>query len=156
MTSEMLCANLIERYLDTCGLRFLRGDHEGEYFCVVNADCGRLRVRLEVSPSFGDVLIINATPARSFPVADRPWLTHFADAWNQQNRGVTAILQGSPDPRRIGLSARRSQWIRDGISFEDFAFFIDRTIEAAIDLSAELVPVVDVPSMAQPLLRDAG
>jgi hypothetical protein len=156
MTSESLCANLIERYLDTCGLRFLRGDHEGEYFCVSHADSGRLHVRLEISPSFGDVLSINVTPARSFPVADSPWLTYFADSWNQQNRGVTAILHGSPDPRRIGLSARRSHWIRDGISFEDFASLVDRTIAAAIDLSAELNRVVDVPATAQSLLRDAG
>lgn len=156
MTSESLCANLTERYLDTCGLRFLRGDHEGEYFCVARADSGRLHVRLEISPSFGDVLSINVAPTRSFPVADRPWLTHFADAWNQQNRGVTAILHGSPDPRRIGLSARRSHWIRDGISFEDFASLVDRTIAAAIDLSAELNRAVDAPSIAQPLLRDAG
>jgi len=156
MTSEALCANLIERYLETCGLRFLRGDNEREYFCVANADPGRLHVRLEISPSFDDVLIVSVTPARSFPVADRPWLTHFADTWNPQNRGVTAILQGSSDPRRIGLSARRSQWIREGTSFEDFASFVDRTIAAATDLYAELTALFELPAPAQPLLRDAG
>jgi hypothetical protein len=156
MTSESLGANLIERYMSTCGLRFFRGQRDGEYFFVANAHPRRLHVHLEISPSFGDVLIIQVTPACNFPVADRPWLTHFADTWNQQNREVTAIVQGSSDPQRIGVSARRSQWIRENISFEDFASFADRTIAAAIDLFAELTPVVELRPTAQPLLRDAG
>jgi hypothetical protein len=156
MMSEPLCANLIERYLWTCGLRFFWGQHDGEYFFVVNAHPRRLHVHLEISPSFGDMLIIRVTPACFFPVADRPWLTHFADTWNQQNREITAIVHSSSDRQRIGVSARRSQWIRESISFEDFASFADRTIAAAIDLFAELTPVVELPSTAQPLLRDAG
>jgi hypothetical protein len=156
MTSESHCANLIERYMCTCGLRFFRGQHDGEYFFVANAHPRRLHVHLEISPSFGDVLIIRVTPACFFPVADRPWLTHFADTWNQQNREVTAIVHGSSDPQRIGVSARRSQWIRESISFEDFACFADRTIAAAIDLFAELTPVVELPSTAQPLLLEAS
>jgi hypothetical protein len=156
MTSELLCANLIERYLATCGLRFLRGDHDGEYFCAANTGPGRLHVRLEIPATFGDVLHISVTRARPFPVADRPLLTHFADAWNRQNRGVTAIVQGSCDSQRVGVSARRALWIRDDITFEEFACAVDRAIAAAIDLFAELKPVVDVPSLAQPVLRNAG
>jgi hypothetical protein len=155
MTSESLCA-MVERYMSTCGLRFFRGQRDDEYFFVVNAQARRLHVHLEISPSFGDVLTIRVTPAGNFPVAERPWLTQFADRWNQQNRKVTAIVQGSSDPQRIGVVARRSQWIREGISFEDFAFLADRTIAAGIDLFAELTPVVELPSTAQPLLRDAG
>jgi hypothetical protein len=156
MTSQSLCANLIERYVRTSGLRFLRGEHEGEYFCAANAHPRRLHVHLEISPSFGDVLSIRVNPACSFPVADRRRLTHFADKWNRQNREVTAIVHGSSDPQRIGVLARRSRWIREGISFEDFASFADRTIAAAIDLFAELTTVVELPSTAQQLLRDAG
>jgi hypothetical protein len=156
MTSESLCAKLIERYLSTCGLRFLRGDRDGEYFCVADADGRRLHVHLGISPSFGDVLIIQVACAGSFTVADRPWLTHFADTWNRQNRKVTAIVHGCSDPQRVGVVARRSQWIREDISFEDFASFVDRTITAAVDLFAELTAVVELPSTAQPLLRDAG
>jgi hypothetical protein len=156
MTSDSLCANLIDRYVRTSGLLFLRGEHEGEYFCVANAQPRRLHVHLEISPSFGDVLRIRINPACSFPAADRPWLTQFADTWNQQNRDVTAIVHDSPDPQRVGVLARRSQWIRDSISFEDFASLVDRTIAAAIDLFAELTPVVELPLPAQRLLRDAG
>jgi hypothetical protein len=156
MTSETLCASLVERYLSNRGLRFLRGDHDGEYFCVVNPHPGRLHVHLAISPSFGDMLAISATPARVFSVCDRPWLTRFADTWNRRNRGVTAIVQGSSDSTRVGVSARRSQWIREDISFEDFASFVDRTIAAAIDLFGELTSVVELPSAAQPVLRNAG
>lgn len=160
MTSETLCANLVERYLSTCGLRFLRGDHDGEYFCVVNACFGalprRLNVHLNVSPSYDDMLVIRVTSAQTFPVADRPRLTHVADAWNQQNRGVTAIVHGPADSQRIGVSARSSQWIREDISFEEFASFVNRTIAASIDLFVELTPVVELPSTAQPVLRNAS
>ena len=105
------------------------------------------------------MLTIRVTPACFFPVAVRPWLTQFADTWNQQNREITAIVHGSSDSQRIGFSARRSQWIRETISFEDFASFADRTIAAAIDLFAELTPVVELPPRlpeAQPLLRNAS
>lgn len=157
MTSDSLCANLIERYAGTCGLRFVPGESDGEYFGLIDAHPRRLQVHLEISPSFGDMLTIQVTPACCFHDAERPWLTQFADAWNRRNREVSVIVHGSSsDPQRIGISARRSQWMRESASFEDFASFADRTIAAAIDLFAELTPVVELPSIAQPLLRDAG
>jgi hypothetical protein len=103
--------------------------------------------------------MIRVNPACFFPVADRRRLTRFADDWNQRNREVTAIVHGSSDPQRIGVVARRSRWIPEGTSLEDFASFVDRTITAAIDFFAELTPVVDVTSRfqaVQPLLRDAS
>ena len=97
MTSQTLCADLIERYLSARGLRFLRGDHDGEYFCVVDAQPRRLHVHLKMSPSFGDMLMIRVTPSRFSPVADRAGLTNFADTWNRRNRGITAIVHGSAE-----------------------------------------------------------
>jgi hypothetical protein len=156
MTSQTLCADLIERYLSTRALEFLRGDHDGEYFCVVNARPGRLHVHLEMSSSFGDMLVVSVTPSRVLPVTDRPWVTTFADTWNRRNRGVTALVHGSSDSAHIGVSARRSQWIREDISFEDFTFFIDRTIAAAIDLFGQMTPVVEAPNGVQSLLREVS
>jgi hypothetical protein len=156
MTSEPLCADLIERYLRTRGSRYFRGHHDGEFFYVANTRPRRLHVHLEACPAHGDVLIIRVTPSCFFPATDRAWLTHFADTWNEQNRGVVAIVHNSSDPQRIGVVARRSHWIRDGLSFEDFASFVDGTIADAIELFGELAPVVELPSAEQPLLRDAG
>ena len=158
MTGETLCENLSERYMRACGLRSLRGEHEGEYFAVVDAHPRRLHIHLEMSPSFGDMLTIEATPACLFPLSEQSWITRFADAWNQQNREVTAIVHRSTsNGQRIGVSARRSQWIREGNSFEDFASFVDRTIAAASDLFAGLTPVFELPSGAHPLpLRKAS
>ncbi len=157
MTSQTLCADLIERYLSTRGLPFLRGDHDGEYFCAVNADSRRLHVHLETSPSFGDVLLVSVTPSQLSSATDRARLTNFADAWNRRNRGITALVHGSADSERVGVSARRSQWIREDISYEDFASFIDRTIAAAMDLYGHLTPVaVEVPTGVQSLLREVG
>ncbi|BBZ39191.1 YbjN domain-containing protein [Mycobacterium conspicuum] len=154
MTSETLCANLIERYLSTRGLPFLRGDHDGEYFCVVDAQPRRLHVHLSMSSSFGDMLMIDVTPSRFSPVTDRASLTKFADTFNRRNRGITAIVHGSADTQHLGLSARRSQWIREDISAEDFAAHVDRTIAAAIELFGQLAPVQG-PSAAV-LLREVG
>ena len=156
MTSEPLCADLIERYLCTRGSRYFRGAHDGEYFYVAKTRPRRLHVHLEISPAHGDVVIIRVAPACFFPATDRPWLTHFADLWNQQDREVTAIVHGSSDPQRIGVVARRSQWIRGRVAFEDFTTFVDRTIAAAIEFFGELTPIVEQPSMAQPLVLNAG
>jgi hypothetical protein len=156
MTNEPHYANLIERYLCTCGVRFFRPEHDGEYSFVVDAHPRRLNAHLKMSPSFGDVLTVRVTPACLFSVDQRPWLTQFADAWNKQGREVSAIVHCTSNPQRIGVLARRSQWIREGISFEDFATFADRTIASAIDLFEGLTPVVELPSRAQPLLRDAS
>ncbi len=157
MTNEPHCATLIERYLCSSGVRFFRHEHDGDYFFVEHAHPRPLNVHLKMSPSFGDVLTIRVAPACFFSVADRPWLTQFADAWNKRGREVSAIVHGTSNPQRIGVLARRSQWVREGISFEDFASFVDRTIAAAIDLFAELTPVVELPLRAQSLqLRDAS
>jgi hypothetical protein len=156
MTSGPRCADRVERYLCTRGSRYFRGAHDGEYFYVAKTRPRRLHVHLEVSPTQRDVLMIRIAPACFFPATDRPWLMHFTDTWNQQNREVTAIAHTSSDPQRIGVVARRSQWIRDRVSFEEFASFVDRTIADAIDLFAQLTPVVELPPTAQPLLRDAG
>jgi hypothetical protein len=156
MTSEGHCASLIERYLSTRGRRFFRGRHDGEYFFVADTAPRRLYVHLETSPEHYDVLTIRITPVYFFPAVDRPRLTHVADRWNTQNRQVIAIVHGSSDPQRIGVAARRSQWIRNDVTLKDFGSLVDRIIAAAIDLFAELTPVVDVPSTVPPLLRDAG
>jgi hypothetical protein len=156
MTNEPRCAGLIERYLCARGIRYFRGAHDGEYFYVANTRPRRLHVHLEVSPTQRDVLMIRVAPACFFPTTDRPWLMHFADTWNQQNREVTAIVHASSDPQRIGVVARRSQWIRDRVSFADFASFVDRAIADAVDLFATLNPAIELPPRAQPLLCDAG
>jgi hypothetical protein len=157
MTRKPRCANLTERYLCTRGSRYFRGARNGEYFYVVRARPLQLHVHLETSPAQGDVLITRIAPACFFPATHRPWLMHYADEWNRQDREVTAVVHGSSDPQRIGVVARRSQWIREGVSFEDFASLVDHIVADAIDFFAPLTPVVvELPSTAQPLLRDAG
>lgn len=158
MTNEPTCAELVERYLRTRGRSYFRGHHDGEYFFVTRARMSvsrRLHVHLEISPEHGDVLIVRVTPGCFFPATERPWLVHFSDTWNRQGREVIAIVHGSSDPQRIGVVARRSQWIRPNVSFEDFAAFVDRTIGAATDLFDGLGPVGELPT-AHPLVRDAG
>jgi hypothetical protein len=153
---EPLGADLIERYLHTRGRRYFRGQHDGEYFFVANAHPRRLHVHLGISRWHRDVFTIQVEPACFFPAADDARLARLADTWNEQNREVTAIVHGSSDPQRIGVCARGSLRIQDRISFEDFASFVDGTVAAAINLFGELTPVAEMPSAAEPLVRDAG
>lgn len=155
MRDERKSADLLVRYLRSRGRRYFRGHHDREYFFVTSAS-RRLHVHFEVSPAHDDVLIIRISPGRYFPAADRPWLTYFSDRWNRQDRQVTAIVHGSTDPQRIGVVARKSQWIRNDVSFSDFACFVDRTIADATELFDELSPPVELPSAERPLLRHAG
>jgi hypothetical protein len=156
MPNQPTCAALIERYLCTRGRRYFRGHGAGEYFFVTNARPRRLHVHFEISPAHDDVLIIRVTPGCYFPAAERPWLTYFSDRWNRQERQVTAIVHGSSDPHRIGVMARKSQWIRKSVSFDDLTSFVDRTIAAATELFEELSPVGELPSDQEPLVRHAG
>jgi hypothetical protein len=160
MTSEPPCASLVERYLRTRGSRYFRGRHDGDFFYVANTHPRRLHVHLEICPAHGDVLMIRVVPACFFPATARPWLMHFADTWNQQDREVIAIVHGSSDPQRIGVVARRSQWIRGNLNrFEGFASFVDAVIADAIELFGQLEPaagIAELPSMPQPLICDAG
>jgi Putative bacterial sensory transduction regulator len=154
--TETLSATLIERYLRTRGSRYFRGQHDGEYFYVANTRPRRLHVHLEISAAQHNVLVIRVAPSCFFPAADRPFLMHVADTWNQQDREVTAVLQESSDPERIGITVRRSQCVQGRVDFDDFATFVDCTIAAAIEFFGELTPVTECPSTAPPLLQDAG
>lgn len=71
-------------------------------------------------------------------------------------RSVVIMSGPSHSPQRIGVVARSSQRIRDRVSFDDFASFVDHSTAAAIDLFSELTPGVELPSTSQPLLRNAG
>ena len=154
--AESLSTELTERYLRTRGLRYFRGQHDGEFFFVANADPRRLHVHLGISRWRTDTFTIRVAPACFFPAADGARLAQLADTWNQRNREVAAIVHGSSDPQRIGVVARSSQRIRDEVSFEDFASFIDRSVAAAVDLFGELGSVTELPSKSEPLVRDAG
>ncbi|SON60641.1 hypothetical protein MSIMFI_02137 [Mycobacterium simulans] len=156
MTTEPLSANLVERYLRTRGRRYFRGQHDAEFFFVVNTHPRRLHVHLEASPAHREAFAIRVTPACFFPATDYARLAQFADRWNARNQAVTAIVHGSSDPRRVVIEAHRCQWFSEPVRFEDFADAADRTIAAAIDLFAALTRVVQLSSATQPLLLDAG
>ncbi|OBK24349.1 hypothetical protein A5634_03165 [Mycobacterium asiaticum] len=150
---EPLSTHLIERYLRTRGRRYFRGRHDAEFFFVLNTD-QRLHVHLEIPPLHPDVFTIRVTPACFFPAADHTRLLEFAETWNEQNRDVTALVHGSSDPQRIGITAERSCTIGEQVHFGDFAAFADRVSAAAIDLFSSLSPATERAS--RPLLLDAG
>jgi hypothetical protein len=156
MTTEPLATDLIERYLRSRGRRYFRGQHDGAFFFVAKAIPRPLHVHLEISPAQREVLTIRIDPACFFPAADRTRLAQIAEAWNQRNHDVTAVVHGSSDPDRIGVVAAQQAWIVHDVRFEEFASFVDRTIAAAIDLFAAMAPAAELPSRTTPLVLDAG
>ncbi|OBA81502.1 hypothetical protein A9W99_02465 [Mycobacterium sp. 1164966.3] len=154
MTEPQLpLADLIERYVRRRGRRYFSGQHDGEYFFIADALPRRLYVHFGVSRWHSDVFTIRIAPAHFFPAAEDARLAQLTDVWNQQNPEVTAVVHGSSDPQRIGLYVTSARRIKDRISFEDFASYVNRTIEAAIGLFSELAPIGETQ---QPVLRDAG
>ncbi|WP_158018322.1 YbjN domain-containing protein [Mycobacterium basiliense] len=150
--TESLDTKLIERYLRARGRRYFRGQHDGEFFFVMNVV--RLHVHLEIPVTDREIFTIRVTPACFFPAADAPTLRQVVDTWNDQCREVTATLHGSSDPHRIGVAAIVSQPVENGVAFEDFAMFVDHAIAAAIEFFDGLTPIAELSST--PLLRDAG
>lgn len=152
-SAEPLSTDLIERYLRTRGRRYFRGRHDGEFFFVLDVE-RRLHVHLEIPPAHPDVFTIRVTPACFFPADDRRRLTQFAGGWNRVNRDVTAVVHGSSDPQRIGVSAEQTRRVGGRVDFHELTGFADRAIAAAIDLFSRLAPVVELPSPT--LVLDAG
>lgn len=150
---EPLSTNLIERYLCTRGRRYFRGRHDGEFFFVLNTDL-RLHVHLEIPVLHPDVFTLRVTPACYFPAAAQTRMQQFTDIWNEQSRDVTAIVHGSSDPQRIGVTAEQSRWMGEQVCFDEFAAFADRATAAAVNLFSRLAPATRLP--APPLLQDAG
>lgn len=154
---EPLSVGLIERYLRTRARRYFRGQHDREYFYIAIAGNRRLYVHLENSAERPDVFTISVTPTSYFPADDRDRLMEFAGKWNAQDHEVTARVQGSSDPHRLGVVARTSHRAGDRVRFEPFASFVDRTTTSAMAFFDELARVVELPaSPAQSLVRDAG
>jgi hypothetical protein len=154
--TEPLSANLIERYLCTRGSRFFRGQHDGEFFYVANTRPRRLHVHLGISRWHGDEFTIQVTPGCFFPAADGADLAAVAESWNRHSSDVIVTVRGSSDPQRIGVVARNSRRIREPVTFEDFATFVDHTIAAAIEFFADLAPGTECPVTEPALVLDAG
>ncbi|MCV6963992.1 hypothetical protein BST27_08470 [Mycobacterium intermedium] len=152
--AEPLSTDLIERYLRVRGRRYFRGQHDGEFFFVINTGQRRLHVHVEIPPLHPDVVAIRVTPACFFPAEDRDRLQRLAEEWNREHREITADVHRSSDPLRIGVAGARSQRMGGRVRFEDFTAFVDEAIGAAVELFDGLAPATELPTA--PLLLDVG
>jgi hypothetical protein len=158
MTTEKSGADLIERYLRTRRLRYFRGQHDGEYFFILGRDHKPLHVHLEIPREGADGYRVRVTPGYFFPAMCRARLSAFVDTWNRTDRWTKAVVHESCDPTRIGVRADNAPTLPRATQVDEFAGFVDRTIESAIQFFAELTPVVeaDPTSSFEPLVLDAG
>jgi Putative bacterial sensory transduction regulator len=133
----------IERYLRTRRLRYFRGHADGEYFFILTLDHQRLHVHLELSRAEPEILTVRVTPSCFFPAAHRDRLLGVINTWNGGPRPAEAIVHESSDPTRIGVVAENSHLIDRSTSYDELAHFADETIQSAVDLFGELMPVAD-------------
>src|ERR1700746_2535709 len=108
MSNESFGTELIERYLLARGRRYFRGQHDGEYFFILTVGHTRLHVHIEVPPADQDTVKVRATPAISYPAADRARLMTIADKCNAETRQAQAVVYESCDQTRIGVVAEQS------------------------------------------------
>ncbi|GFG66242.1 hypothetical protein MKUB_37320 [Mycobacterium kubicae] len=145
---EPLTTELIERYLHSRGRRYFRGQHDGEFFFVVNCGRPRMHVHLGIPGPHSDTLTLRATPASFYPVADAGTLSNRVAEWNKHNGELAAVVHGSSDPQRIGVTVSASHWVGERVRFEDFGEFVDRALGAAVELFSGLAPSDELPTQS--------
>src|ERR1700724_1783507 len=115
---EPLGTELIERYLDSQGLRFFRGRDGNEFLVLFSTEHGQLQVNIRVTGSRRSVLVVRVSPAEHYPAADRPRLMELVNAWNRDTHWPKAFLRETSDPDRVGVVGENSYPLAHGIHFE--------------------------------------
>ena len=152
---------LIEEYLRARGVRYFRGQHDDEYFFLVDFQAdfcldtshGRLHVHLEVSGLLRDNVLLSITPDRFYPVGKRDLLTSLSTRWTAGSGGAEAVVHDSSDPALVGIT------VLDRFrptSSAGLAYFVDQSIASAIELFEEVTAEVLPAHPGHEVLRDAG
>jgi len=152
---------LIEEYLRARGVRYFRGQHDDEYFFLVDFQAdfcldtshGRLHVHLEVSGLLRDNILLSITPDRFYPVGKRDLLTSLSTRWTAGSGGAEAVVHDSSDPALVGIT------VLDRFrptSSAGLAYFVDQSIASAIELFEQVTAAVLPSHPGHEALRDAG
>jgi hypothetical protein len=152
---------LIEEYLRARGVRYFRGQHDDEYFFLVDFQAdfcldtshGRLHVHLEVSGLLRDNILLSITPDRFYPVGKRDLLTSLSTRWTAGSGGAEAVVHDSSDPALVGIT------VLDRFrptSSAGLAYFVDQSIASAIELFEQVTAEVLPSHPGHEALRDAG
>jgi hypothetical protein len=152
---------LIEEYLRARGVRYFRGQHDDEYFFLVDFQAdfcldtshGRLHVHLEVSGLLRDNVLLSITPDRFYPVGKRDLLTSLSTRWTAGSGGAEAVVHDSSDPALVGIT------VLDRFrptSSAGLAYFVDQSIASAIELFEQVTAEVLPSHPGHEALRDAG
>ncbi|WP_445169987.1 YbjN domain-containing protein [Mycolicibacterium sp. Dal123E01] len=133
---------LTKSYLQTRQVRYFRGHHDDEFFFLVSAYHGRLHVHLQPSGPSGAGVHISIVAERYYPEEERAQVAALVEQWNVAERGVTATVFDSSDPRLVGVLAEQRYRARDG----EFGSFIDQVVQSAIDLFGRLRALAGSPT----------
>jgi len=152
---------LIEDYLRARGLQYFRGQHDDEYFFLIDSHVdffvdvsrGRLHVHLGVGGLLRDTVHLSITPDRFYSADRRDRLAGMAARWTANSQGAEAVVHESSDPALVGISVDDRFRPTDHVALADC---VDQTIASAIELFDEVNGEAITRPQAPEILRDAG
>ena len=147
MDIEPLSPELIERYLDSRGLRYYRGPGGKDFLVLFSTNHGRLQVNLRISGRHADVLVVTATPAAYYVAAERARLTELVNEWNRDTHWPKAFVREAAQSSRFAVVGESAYPLADGIHVEALGNFIDSTIECTIQLYDRIAEGISLPSV---------
>jgi Putative bacterial sensory transduction regulator len=144
---EPLSAELIERYLDSRGLRFYRSRDGKGLLMLFSTEDGKLQVNLRVSGKRSDVLVISISTGTYHRAADRSRLMDVVNDWNRDTYWPKAFVRETSQPGRIAVVGESAFPLADGIQFDALGNFINASIRTGAELFAKVARATSVPSV---------
>jgi hypothetical protein len=143
---EPLSAGLIERYLDSRGLRFYRSRDGKGLLVLFSTQHGKLQVNLRVGGMHSDVLAISISTATYNLAADRSRLMELVNDWNRDTHWPKAFVRDTSQPGRIAVVGESAYPLADGIHVDALGNFINSSIRGGAKLFDKVAQAISVPS----------
>jgi hypothetical protein len=144
---EPLSAELIERYLDSRGLRFYRSRDGKGLLVLFSTEHGKLQVNLRASGVRSDVLVISISTATYSRAADRSRLMDLVNDWNRDTYWPKAFVRETSQPGRIAVVGESAFPLGDGIGIDALGNFINSSIRSGAKLFDKVAQATSVPSV---------
>jgi len=143
---EPLSTQLIERYLDSRGLRFYRSQDGKGLLVLFSTEHGKLQANLRVSGVRSDILVISISTATYSRAADRSRLTELVNDWNRDTHWPKAFVRDTSQRGRIAVVGESAFPLTDGIHLDGLGNFINCSIRGGSKLFDKVAQATGVPS----------
>ncbi|TAM68879.1 YbjN domain-containing protein [Mycobacterium sp.] len=146
MQIEPLSTDLIERYLQSRGLRFFRSDDGEEFLMLSSYERGKLHVTLRVNGLRRDVLEISISPAAYYAAGERPRLMELVNDWNRDTHWPKAFVRETARTGHVSVVGENAYLLSDGIHLEALGNLVRSAVEYGADLFAKIEQAIRLPS----------